>query len=223
MNIVLAAFVGLVTVVWGLELAASGPGPGSLPWMLRTHGLFLTGLLAVALMSLTMVLATRPAWLERSLRAVGGIHQLHKWAGILGAAFAAAHWLIEMSGDLIKAMVGRAGRPPKVRFDGLLETLRDVGEGFGEFALYLVLAMVVLALWKRFPYRIWRQLHHAMPLLYLMLAFHAAVLAPIGWWQQPTGMLLAVLLVAGSASAVVSLSRWAEQGWRVRAKVLGMR
>lgn len=223
MNTVLAAFIGLVTLVWGLDLATSGPGPASLPWMLRTHGLFLTGLLAIALMSLAMVLATRPAWFERSLGGMNRTYRLHRSAGLLGAGLAVVHWLLEMSSDLIKALFGSAGRPPKIRFDGLHETLRDVGEGLGEFALYLVLAMVLLALWKRFPYRIWRPLHRAMPLLYLMLAFHATVLAPLGWWRQPTGVLLAVLLAAGSASAIVSLSGWTGRSRRVQGKAVEMR
>ncbi len=216
MNIVLAAFAGLVTLVWGLDLAVSGPGPGSLPWVLRAHGLLLAGLLSIALMSLAMVLATRPAWLERPLGGIGHLHRLHKWAGILGAVFAAAHWLIEMSGDLIKAMVGRAGRPPKLRFDGLHEILRDAGKELGEFALYLLLAMVLLALWRRFPNRLGRPLHRAMPALYLVLAFHVAVLAPPDWWHRPTGVLLAVLLAAGSASAVVSLGGRIGRSRRVR-------
>ena len=64
----------------------------------------------------------------------------------------------------------------------------DAGEELGEFAIYLVLAMVVLSLWKRFPYKFWRHLHRAMPVFYLLLAFHAAVLAPPDYWTQPVGV-----------------------------------
>lgn len=38
--------------------------------------------------------------------------------------------------------------------------------------------MPVISLWKRFLYRAWQLLHKAMPLLYLALGFHAAMLAP---------------------------------------------
>jgi predicted ferric reductase len=222
MNTVLAAFVGLVALVWGLDLAASGLGPGSLPWVLRAQGLLLTGLLSIALMSLAMVLATRPAWLERPLGGMDRAYRLHKWAGILGATLAAAHWLVELSGSLIKAMVGRAGRPPKMQLDGLLQVLRDAGKELGEFAVYLVLAMVLLALWKRFSYRLWRHLHRAMPVLYLVLAFHAAVLAPPEWWRRPTGVLLAALLAAGSVSAAVSLSGRIGRSRRVHGRVVAV-
>jgi predicted ferric reductase len=45
-----------------------------------------------------------------------------------------------------------------------------------------------------------------MPILYLMIAFHAALLAPSHYWTQPIGLLLAALLIAGSGACMVSLS-----------------
>lgn len=202
----LSTFIALIALAWGLAAAALDAGAGSLPWLLYEQGLYLSGLLAIGLMSLAMVLATRPVLLERPLGGMDRIFRLHKWAGILAAVFAALHWLIEMSDDLIKATWGRAGRPDEVGYGGLFEALRDAGEDVGEFAIYLVLAMVVLSLWKRFPYKFWRHLHRAMPVFYLLLAFHAAVLAPPAYWTQPVGMLLAVLLAAGTAASVVALA-----------------
>lgn len=203
---VLSAFIALVVLAWGLDVATLERGAASLPWFAYEQGLYLSGLLAISLMSLAMVLATRPVVLERPLGGMDRIFRLHKWAGILAAVFAALHWLIEMSDDLIKSVFGRAGRLDELEFGGLYEMLRDAGEEIGEFAVYLVLAMVVLSLWKRFPYKFWRQLHRAMPVLYLLLAFHAAVLAPPGYWAQPVGLLLAAMLAAGSVASVIALT-----------------
>ena len=133
------------------------------------------------------------------------VYRTHKWAGILAVVFAAMHWLIEMSSDILKALIGREGRVPKEQTTGFLEVLRDLAGDMGEWAIYAVLAMLVLTLWKKFPYRTWRVLHKAMPVLYLMLALHAALLAPTGYWQEPAGALLAVLLVAGVYGAIRSL------------------
>ena len=36
----------------------------SLPWEIYDNSLYLSGFMAIALMSVTMILATRPAWLE---------------------------------------------------------------------------------------------------------------------------------------------------------------
>ncbi len=222
MPAILWAFVASVVALWGVDVATTGAGAGSLPWVLREQGLYLSGLLSIALMSLAMVLATRPAWLERPLGGMDRAYRLHKWAGILAGVFALLHWLVEMSDDLIKSLVGRAGRPPKEEFSGLLENLRDAGEELGEFAIYLVLAMVLLALWKRFPYKFWRHLHRAMPALYLMLAFHAAVLAPLDWWRQPLGLAMGALLLAGSAAALLSLSGRVGRGRQSHGQVVSV-
>lgn len=203
---VLSAFIGILALAWGLNVAALDGGTASLPWLVREQGLYLSGLLAIGLMSLAMMLATRPAMLERPLGGMDRIFRLHKWAGILAAVFAALHWLVEMSDDVIKSIYGRTGRPAHDEFGGLYELLRDAGEEVGEFAIYLVLAMVVLSLWKRLPYKFWRHVHRAMPVFYLLLAFHAAVLAPPSYWTQPVGVLLALLLAGGTVASLIALA-----------------
>ena len=44
-----------------------------------------------------------------------------------------------------------------------------------------------------------------MPVLYLMLALHAAMLAPTDYWTQPVGILIALLGTAGIYGALYSL------------------
>ena len=206
MKTLLGSLLALVALVWGWDLANTVSPPGAHPlWLARQHALYLSGLLSIALMSLAMLLATRPAWLEAPLGGMDRVYRTHKWAGILSIAFAAAHWLIEMSSDLVKSAIGRAGRLPKEKFSGLLEVLRDLAEDMGEWAIYAVLLMLAITLWKKFPYRAWRFVHRAMPVLYLMLALHAALLAPVDYWTQPAGALLAVLLAAGVYGAGRSL------------------
>ncbi|MBQ0814086.1 MAG: ferric reductase-like transmembrane domain-containing protein, partial [Marinobacter sp.] len=53
--------------------------------------LTLSGYLAINFMSITMVLATRPAWLESPLGGLDSMYQLHKWTGILAVTFALTH------------------------------------------------------------------------------------------------------------------------------------
>lgn len=207
MKTILAGLLAIVTLGWGWDvLYGTGPSGSSLLWTMRQQGLYLTGLYSIALMSLSMILATRPAWLERPLGGMDRAYRLHKWSGILAIGFAAAHWLVEMSDDVLKALIGRAGRLPKEEFSGWLDTLRELAEDMGEWAIYAVLAMLVLTLWKRFPYQVWRHLHRVMPAIYLTPAFHAAMLAPPDYWLQPVGLLLALLLTAGAISSVLSLT-----------------
>jgi predicted ferric reductase len=219
----LAAFLALVTLAWGWSaLPAIDAAPLTL-WTLRAQALTLTGLWSFALLSLAMVLATRPPWLERPFGGLDRLYRTHKRAGILAAGFAATHWLVELSDEPIKAIHGRAGRLPREHGGALFEALRDLGEAFGEWAIYALLAMLALTLWKRFPFHLWRQLHRAMPVLYLMLALHAAFLAPLDYWRQPAGALLALLLAAGTLASLHSLLGLVGRSRRVGATVEAVR
>jgi predicted ferric reductase len=207
MSSLLAALIALISLAWGWGVFVAGNvAGGSAPWVFRQEGLYLTGMLSIALMSFAVLLAARPAWLEKPLGGMDRMYLTHKWAGILAVGFAAAHWLIEMSSDIIKALFGREGRVPKEKYSGFLEVLRDLAGDMGEWAIYAVLAMLAITLWKRFPYRKWRFLHQAMPAIYLMLAFHAALLAPSNYWTQPAGWLVALLIAGGIYGSVHSLA-----------------
>lgn len=223
MTSILASLIALVSLAWGWGIFVAGSvAGGSVPWAFRQEGLYLTGLLSIALMSFAMLLAARPAWLEGPVGGMDRMYRTHKWAGILAVGFAAAHWLIEMSGDVIKALVGREGRLPKEKYSGFLEVLRDLAEDMGEWAIYAVLAMLAITLWKRFPYRKWRFLHQAMPAIYLMLACHAALLAPVHYWTQPAGWLLALLMAGGVYGSLHSLTGRIGRSRQVAGEILSI-
>lgn len=205
MKTLLAGLFAVVVAAWASAIVGAAGTDAHPLWIARQQALLLTGYLSLASMSLAMVLATRPGWLEAPLGGMDRVYRTHKWAGIFAVALGALHWLVEMSDDILKSLIGRQGRVPKEKFAGWLETLRDLGEDMGEWALYALLAMLVITLWKKFPYRSWRVLHRAMPVLYLALAFHAAMLAPSSYWSGPAGWVLAALLAAGTASALRSL------------------
>lgn len=206
MTTVLLPLLTAICAAWALAVAnTTYPADSATLWIVRQEAMNLTGLLSIALMSLSMLLATRPAWLEKPLHGLDRIYRVHKWSGILAIAFGAAHWLAKLSSGPIKTLIGRDGRLPKMRYDGLLEVLREFGKDMGEPALYIVLVMLVVTLCRRIPYHYWRQLHRIMPVLYLLLALHAAMLSPPDYWTQPVGALLAVVLAVGVVASVMSL------------------
>ncbi len=207
MKTLLAGLLAVVVAAWGSAAVVGVAGVDAHPlWLARQQALFLSGYLSIALMSLAMVLATRPGWLETPLGGMDRVYRTHKWAGILGVAFGALHWLVEMSDDILKSTIGRQGRVPKEKFAGGFEIARDLAEEMGEWAIYALLAMLAITLWKKFPYRPWRALHRAMPVLYLAVAFHSLMLAPADYWSGPAGWMLGTLVGVGVASAVGSLS-----------------
>lgn len=206
MKTILALIITVVSLAWGWGVLVVGTPAGAPWWVVRQEALYLSGLLSIAMLSVAMLLATRPTWLEGPLGGMDRIYRTHRWAGILAGAFAAMHWLIELSSSVLKALIGRAGRVPKESYLGVLEVLRDLAKDMGEWAIYALLAMLLITLWKRFPYRPWRFLHQAMPALYLMLACHAVLLAPAIYWTQPAGWLLAALITGGVYGSIVALS-----------------
>lgn len=203
MKALLTTFITIVTLAWGWDAYYANPmQSGDMLWIIRQQGMLLTGLWSVSLMSLVMLLATRPAWLERPLGGMDKMYRLHKWAGILSIAFAAAHWLIKLSKSPISAMIGKAGRVPKGELSFWAELGRPYAKDLAEWTIYLLLVMLVITLWKRFPYKAWRLLHKAMPVAYLVLVFHAVVLTPAAYWQQPIGWLMAGLMLIGSLATI---------------------
>ncbi|MFN3986371.1 MAG: ferric reductase-like transmembrane domain-containing protein [Rhodocyclaceae bacterium] len=206
-RIYLAGFVLFVTMCAALSTSWDAT---SLPlsWLVRDRLLVLTGLLAISSMSAAMLLGIRPKWLCDRLGGPRAVVPLHKWSGILAAGFALLHWLVEMSDEVLEALFGDASEPHGGRGQ-LLHMLREAAEELGEFAIFVLFALVLLALWRHPALTPLRKLHRAMPLLYLGLLFHAIVLTPTSYWTQPLGFLLVGLGAAGGWSACLSLARLA--------------
>ncbi len=201
----------LLTAAW---LAAALPWEAldsaqsaALWWQLRQHGLYLSGVWSIGMMSLVMLLSLRQRWMELPLGGMDQVYRLHKWVGIAAAVAAVLHWTADESSDFIKDIWGKAGRPAREVVWSWAVDWRDSAKDVGEFAFYALLVMVVLTLWQRLlPYRPWRYIHRVMPVLYLLLAFHTLALLPLTFWQAPIGLLMAALLVLGSGAAVWSLA-----------------
>lgn len=200
-------FVAAASVAaWGMAALSTTPPANAQPlWLARQHVLHLSGLLAVAFMSLAMLASARPAWLQKLAGGAGPLHLIHRRAGIIGTLLALAHWLTEKSGGLIRFMVGRDGKPANEKLEGLAGALRHAAKDAGEWALWLVLIVVAITLWRLLPQQRWRLLHRTMPLLYAGLVFHALLLAPRGWWTQGSGFLLLIVAGGGLYGAARSL------------------
>lgn len=213
----LSLYLLLITAAWiaaapadlGISPLVDTQGAAGGWWMVRRHAIYLSGLWSMGLMSLVMVLALRHPLLERPLGGMDQVYRLHKWAGIGAALAAIAHWGAKEGGGWIKDLWGRAGKPGRDAVWAWLTDSRGLAKDAGEWAFYLLLAMVALTLLTRLlPYRNWRVLHRAMPLLYLALVFHAVALTPLYLWASPLGALMVTLMLAGSAAALWSLAGW---------------
>ena len=148
----LGGFLIVLTLAWACDVFVLQAAPaGAWPWVLQRQALYLTGIWSIALMALIMLLALRPAWLERPLGGMDRVYRLHKWAGILAVGAGAAHWLIKLASGPMKSLLGTQGRPARDLTLALFEGSRGIAKDLGEWSIYALLLMLALTLWRRFP------------------------------------------------------------------------
>ena len=142
-------------VCWVLSLAPNAFDVGF--WSLRSTLVFGTGVLAIGLMSIAVILAARPVWFETPLGGLDKFYRLHKWLGISVLAFSLLHWLLRKAPAWITELgiftiPARAPRPAVAASDeSLFHALREPAAEIGDWVFYVLLILTALALWKRFP------------------------------------------------------------------------
>ncbi|MFM2324720.1 MAG: hypothetical protein RL244_1599 [Pseudomonadota bacterium] len=228
------ALWGSLVVLTGLWLLADTLWPqpfGYFPF--RTVFMQYSGVIAFGAMTISMVLATRPKWLERPLDGLDKMYRLHKWLGITALVTSVVHWWWAQGtkwmvgwGWLVRPARGPQGGPGRdgaMTLEHWLRTQRGLAESLGEWAFYAALILMVLALIKRFPYHWFARTHKWLAAAYLVLAWHTLVLFKYDYWSQPIGWVMALMLVAGTVSAVLVLLRKVGAGRKVEGTVESLR
>lgn len=208
-------FFALLIVLSGLWLLADPLLSAPYQFFaLRSSFINYTGIIAIGVMSAAMILAVRPVFFEPYLGGLDKMYRLHKWLGISGLIFAVAHWLLTQAPKWLVALgwierSERHGRSQEqtstvLRF---FQEQRGLAEGFGEWAFYAAVVLIVLALAKWFPYRYFFKTHRLLAVAYLFLVFHSVVLMNAGYWGEAIAPVMMVLMTAGSAAAFGILFR----------------
>lgn len=214
-NIKLAIWLipGVLTVIW-LLADTLAPEPFNY-FSFRAVFIQYTGVIGIGLMSASMLLATRPIWLERYFNGLDKMYRLHKWLGIGGLVVSMLHWWWAQG---TKWMVGWGWlaaperRPPAQGADlpaiqQWFMDQRGLAEGLGEWTFYVAALLIILALIKTLPYRWFKKTHTLLAITYLIFVFHSVVLASFNYWSQPIGWVIALLMLAGTLSAILVLTR----------------
>ena len=179
----------------------------------RSSLLSYTGIIGIGAMSIAMILALRPVFLEPVTGGLDKTYRLHKWLGITGLVISITHWLLAKGpkwligwGMLERPERGPRAEPANAIFS-LFQSQRGLAESIGEWAFYAVVILISLALIKKFPYKHFFKTHRLLPIVYLFLVFHSVVLMPFYYWQQPVGPVMLLLMLGGTVAAIISLSR----------------
>lgn len=140
-----------------------------------------SGMIAMGAMSLSMLLATRIAYLEKYFNGLDKIYRLHKWLGITALTSAIIHfWFTKGTKWMISW--GWLDKPvrPKVAnketlvvhdIESLFRSLRGAAEGIGEWAFYIALILMVISLIKIIPYHWFKRTHKWLAATYLLFVF----------------------------------------------------
>lgn len=224
------SFLTILLLLTALWLAADTLLPEPFTYFsFRSVFMQYSGVIGIGLMSVAMLLALRPKWLEPHLDGLDKMYRLHKWLGIAALVVAIVHWWWAKG---TKWMVGwgwleKPARKPVTgetlgAIEGWLRSQRGFAESVGEWALYAAVVLIVLALIKRFPYHWFVKTHKWIAVAYLALAYHSVVLAKVDYWSQPVGWVLAVLLLGGSIAALLALTGRIGAGRRVQGTIVDL-
>ena len=229
-KIAIWAIPAILTALW---VAASVPLPDTLGFIaIRNLLVQYSGVLGMGAMSVAMILSTRARWLESWVNGLDKSYRLHKWLGISALVTSIVHWIASQG---TKWMVGlglieapkrgpRAGSAQALEgIQGFFMSQRGLAESVGEWAFYAAVLLIALALIQRFPYRLFASTHTLIAVAYLALVAHSVVLLNFNAWIQPLGMVLAMLMAGGVASALLALSRQIGRGSRVGGQITNIR
>ncbi|MDR2112780.1 MAG: ferric reductase-like transmembrane domain-containing protein [Candidatus Accumulibacter sp.] len=187
-----------------------------------------TGIIAVAAMSVSLLLASRPGWLEPRLGGLDKMYRLHKWLGITGLCAAVTHWCWDLGTKMMLAwgkLTGPEQEKPSVDsspIESWLYAQRELAEDVGEWAFYVAVILIALALVKRFPYHRFIRTHKWLALLFIVFAWHGLVLMKFSYWTQPIGWLIAILLGSGVFAALWILLGKTGEKHKTRGKVASL-
>ncbi|SNQ44247.1 ferredoxin reductase family protein [Cellulophaga lytica] len=209
----LAISITLITIIWFLT--------NTLLYIPFDSNLFTksldqyTGIIAFSAMTFSMLLATRPLWIEKHLGGLDKIYRLHKWLGILAFSFSILHWLVSKFPEwwlyldrliILDATSGATVSSSEPgAFEEFLESIESLGLQVGEYAFYLTVLFLIMALLKKIPYRFFVKTHIAMAVIYLALVFHAFALMYIDYWTEPIGITMAIMMLVGTVSSFIVL------------------
>lgn len=224
------SFLAILLVLTALWMAADTLAPSPFTYFsFRSVFMQYSGVIGIGLMSIAMLLALRPKWLEPRLDGLDKMYRLHKWLGIAALVVTILHWWWAKG---TKWMVGWGWLERPARKPGGGDTLgaieawlrgqRGLAESVGEWAFYAAVVLIVLALVKRFPYHWFVKTHKFLALAYLALVYHSIVLTKMAYWTQPIGWVLAALMLGGSVAAVLTLTGRIGAGRKVKGSIESM-
>lgn len=205
------ALLALFTAAWISSqplTALLSPSPER-PWALYLALLYGSGYLSATMMSAAMLMALRGPRLEALAGGLDQLYRLHRQTALFAIGLAAAHYAIKLGSKALRRS-GLLDKPEHAKSLSvqLFDSWHSIAKDFGEWSLYLALALVTVALLQRIPYRHFVRSHRLMPVIFLLVTVHSVVFMPAPFWAGIAGPLAALLMAGGTVAAMLSLAGW---------------
>lgn len=177
-------------------------------WNVKEQSLYLSGSIAIVFMVMSMLISVRFSFINNLAGGLDKAYIVHKWVGIWAFVFSIIHWFTEnWFIDICKALFIL---PPKVKGQSTIsefaKEVYSIGNDMVEYAFYIILIVLVIALIKRVPYHIFRYIHKTIPVIFLFIAYHAFTIQIKGAWFGSIGSyILSAVIFLGVIAAVMDL------------------
>lgn len=201
-------FIGPLLAVLAVLAAVYLSGQAYLPYGWEAAVGIALGAGSIAAMSVALVLATRPKWVEPLFGGLDRMYGLHKWLGIAALALMLGHNAIE----------------PELEHVVRETRLGEFASELGEVALNGFIGLILISWIKRIPFTrielpwpLWRFTHRFLGPLFALTAFHQLAIDTPVRLDSPSSLYLDALCLAGLAAWLFTLLLAA---WRRRPFVL---
>ena len=207
-------FTLLTVLLWALGLWISPPAYNARGW---SHEIFyLNGVLAWGYMALALIIAARPACIERLTGTpLDRLYVHHRRLGWAALVLSFVHYFTKtLFGPLIALFnLPRPGRfaagEPADLFAQIWQQLRPIAVTSSEWLTWAMALICVLCVVRALRYSRWLSLHKLLSVIFLGLTLHAVRLMETADFMTPFGWLNLLITAAGAWASVELLFRGA--------------
>lgn len=181
----------------------------------------LSGVIAMACMTVSMLLAMRLTWVENLVNGLDKGYAIHKQMGIGALVFLCLHWLmIQLPKWLIPlGWLNAPNRGPRPEVAEATFDWTHFAKEVGNYSFYIFLIFAAISLIQLVRYRQFKWTHNIAGAIYLAGAFHSIMLMDLKWTAISTDSFIVLMCVIGSVCALISLLGKIGNNKRVSGKV----
>ena len=147
------------------------------------------GVVALILMGISQLFATRLRFLEMLFGSLDRQYILHKWLGIMTLALIFLHENIDAG---VRGLGGKG-------------QLNDLGESLGEWSFNGLIFLVILSIAMIIPYHIWKKSHKFIGAFFILGAFHYFLIQKPFENFDPLGVYVSFFCIIGILSYLYTL------------------